>query len=188
MPKKGRPKAPVSQSPFGLSLAYASVLIRAADRLRPSCYLLAVQADVETFPLLVLGDAQADHHVDHLEEDVAADTADQQGSDHAVKLGQETGVGTADFLDVEHAGEERADDPADAVHTERVQRIVVAEHLLHRSRCQEAEYACRDTDDESARYADKARSRRDGHQARDCARCDAEHRGFALYHPLGEHP
>src|SRR5438552_19201905 len=96
-----------------------------------SSNLLAVQVDVQTLPLLFLGDAQADSQVDHFEDDETANAADEQRGNHAVKLGQEAGVGAADFLDVEHAREERADDAADTVHAERVQRVVVAEHLFH---------------------------------------------------------
>src|SRR6266702_14516 len=59
--KKRAPEGARPTKPFrAFSLACSSVLTPAADRLRRSCDLLAVQADVETFPLLVLGDAQAD--------------------------------------------------------------------------------------------------------------------------------
>src|SRR6266496_2104688 len=171
----------------GLLPAYSGCY-GARPSLVTSSNLLAVQADVETLPLLVLGDAQADHHVDHFEDDQASHATDEQRGKYAVELGHEAGVGAADFLDVEHAREECTDDAADTVHTERVQRVIVAEHPLHRCRREEAEYAGRDADDESARDADKARGRSDGDQTRDCARGDAEHRGFALDQPLGEHP
>ena len=38
-------------------------------------HALAVQADVETLALLLVGDAQPDDHVDDLEDDEAADAA-----------------------------------------------------------------------------------------------------------------
>src|SRR5947208_17177623 len=90
-----------------------------------SSNLLAVQGDVQTLPLLFLGDAQTDKQVDHFEDDEAANAAYEQGCDHAVGLGQQAAVCTAHFLAVEHPGEERADDPADARHTERVNRRVL---------------------------------------------------------------
>ena len=39
-----------------------------------------MQAEVETFPLRFFGDAQSDRDVDDLEDNVAADAADKQGS------------------------------------------------------------------------------------------------------------
>src|SRR6266705_4488798 len=130
--KTGTRRCPFNDKPVSEPLpAYDEYSNMRLVPLVTSRNLLAVQGDVETFPLLFLGDAQADKQVDHFEDDEAANAADEQGCDHAVSLGQEAGVCTADFLDVEHAGEERADDPADAVHTERVQRVVVAEHLFH---------------------------------------------------------
>src|SRR6266851_6299405 len=176
-------------SPFpGFSLPYGGCSSMGLGTLVTSSNLLAVQADVETLPLLVLGDAQADHHVDHFEDDQASHATDEQRGKYAVELGHEASVGAADFLDVEHAREECTDDAADTVHTERVQRVIVAEHPLHRCRREEAEYAGRNADDESARDADKTRGRSDRYQTRDCARGDAEHRRFALDQPLGEHP
>ncbi len=52
---------------------------------------------------------------------------DQRRGDGA-ELHHEVRVGAADVLDVEHAGQQRADDAADAVHAEGVERVVVAEH------------------------------------------------------------
>src|SRR5712691_11684615 len=120
----------------------------------PSFDSFAVQAEVETLPLRFVGDAQADRDVNDLEDNVAADATDKQRSQHTIDLDHQVRIDAADILDVEHSGQDRADDPADAVHTERIQRVVVAEHLFHRRRGQETEYACRDTDDESARNAD----------------------------------
>src|SRR5439155_6588578 len=130
--KTGTRRCPFNDKPVSEPLpAYGEYSNMRLVPLVTSSNLLAVQGDVQTLPLLFLGDAQTDKQVDHFEDDEAANAADEQGCDHAVGLGQEAGVCTADFLDVEHAGEERADDPADAVHTERVQRVVVAEHLFH---------------------------------------------------------
>src|SRR6266851_4676655 len=120
----------------------------------------AVQAEVETFALRFFGDAQSDRCVNDLEDNVAADAADKQGSQHTVDLDHQVGIDAADILDVEHAGKDRTDYAANAVHTERIQRVVVAEHLLYRRRRKEAEYA----------------------------RCNAEHRGLALSEPFREHP
>src|SRR5207244_10817179 len=60
----------------------------------------AVQAEVETFPLRFFGDAQSDRDVNDLEENVAADAADKQGSQHTVDLERQVGIDGADVLDL----------------------------------------------------------------------------------------
>src|SRR6185312_10500529 len=102
---------------------------------------LAVQAEVEALALLLLGDAKAHDHVDHLEQDEAANAADDQRRRHGAELHEEVAVGAADRLDVERTGEERPDDAADAVHAEGVERIVVAQRALDRRRGEEADDA-----------------------------------------------
>src|SRR6266568_8748766 len=112
-----------------------------ADLLHP----FAVETYIETFALLFFRDAQADDHVDYLEDDEAADAADYQRRTDGRKLDPDDCVNAADFLDVEESGEDRADDAADAVHAECIQRIVIAEGLLDGRRREEAGDPRRDT-------------------------------------------
>ena len=59
--------------------------------------------------------------------------ADQLDHDLAAVAFQHAGR-AADVLDREHAGQQGADDTADAVHAEDVERVVVAEHALELGR------------------------------------------------------
>ena len=86
----------------------------------------------------------------------------------------------------EHAGQQRAEDAADRVHAEHVERVVGAEHALQPVDAPQADEARGEADHERARDADVAGGRRDRDQARDRARSGAEHRGLALEHPLAE--
>ena len=91
-------------------------------------------------------------------------------------------------LDGEHAGEQGADDPADAMHAEHVERVVVAEHVLERGRRPEADDAGGEADHQGAARQHEAGGRGDRDQAGDGTRSDAEHAGLALGDPLHQHP
>src|ERR1022692_52842 len=130
---------------------------------------LAVKTYVETFAFLFFGDAQADHHVDDLEDDETTDPGDCQSRTDGAKLDHEVGVRAADVLDVEHAGQQGADNAADAVHAESVERIVVVEHFLDVGRREKAEHARCNADDKCTRDADKARRRCDRQKPGNCA-------------------
>src|SRR6202790_4345999 len=131
----------------------SSVSRRAYSLLHP----LAVKTYVETLALLFFGDAQADNHVDDLEDDVTADPRVHQGRANRAELHKEVGVRAADVLDIEPTGQQSTYDTADAVHAERVERIIVAEGLLDGGCREEAEHACGDADDECASDADETR-------------------------------
>src|SRR4030081_3671043 len=141
---------------------------------------------IETFALLFFRYAQADDHIDDLEADEAADAADNERGDDGAELHQEIRVGSADFLDVENTGQQSADDAANAVNAECIERVVVAEGLLDRCRCDEAENPRSDAYDEGTGGADEPGGRRNGGQPRDCPRGDTQHRRFALAQPLRE--
>src|SRR5664279_2647471 len=95
---------------------------------------LAVRRDVEPFALVLLGDAQADRHVDDLVGDQRDDAGPDDGDDHRLELDPDLvedadgadrrghPVGdlprAAQHLRVEDAGEQRADDAADTMHAE----------------------------------------------------------------------
>src|SRR6202044_131253 len=88
----------------------------------------------------------------------------------------------------EHAGQQRADDAADRVHAESVERVVVAEHVLEAGGAPVAANATSDADHQRADRTDKARSRSNGDEAGDRARADADDSRLAAVAPFDEHP
>src|SRR5713226_8161499 len=105
---------------------------------------LRVLGDVETFPLHLDGGAQADDDIDYLVEDRrtdarphqrGADAPDLRGHlrDEIVVADLAGGVvhdaGAAERRIHQDTGAERADDTADAVDAEYVERVVVAERV-----------------------------------------------------------
>src|SRR5438876_10131136 len=72
------------------------------EKARPNLRLLgllhsfAVETDIETFALLFFGDAQADDHVDDLEDHEATDAAIHQRRGDRAKLHQDVGIGATD--------------------------------------------------------------------------------------------
>src|SRR4029434_5997509 len=96
-----------------------------------------MQREVEAFALHFIGDAQADHSIDDLEQD--------QGNDRAVDQYDHNALDLIDYLrgiafdqagraavlgDREDAGQQRPDDSAHAVDAEAVKRIVSAQHAF----------------------------------------------------------
>src|SRR5262245_9953740 len=101
---------------------------------------LAVRGHVEPLALLILGYAQADRQVDHLVRDRRDDAGPQDRDADRLRLrpdlradALEAGLhlepvvretGTPERRIVEHACQQRAEDPADGVHAEDVERVV----------------------------------------------------------------
>ena len=87
----------------------------------------------------------------------------------------------------EESDEQRADDAADQVHADDVERVVVAELVLpaHRVRADEAGD---ETDDDRAEHVTGSARRGDRDQAGDDARRGAERRGVAVALLLDEQP
>src|ERR1700721_2113538 len=110
---------------------------------------LPMQGDVQTLALLLLADAQPDGLFDDYQDHVTRDESVDDRRRHTLQLCEHRTVHSADFLAHEHAREQRADDAADAVHAESVQRIVVAQHLLERSCRNETQDSRGDPDDHS---------------------------------------
>src|SRR5262249_30178360 len=115
-----------------IATMYFMACLRVCSQLVPA---LAVQADVEPHGLALGVHPKADERVDHLQDDVGDDREVDEGDGHAGDLDQQLADialdqagGTADRLQREDAGEHGADDAADAVDAEGVQRIVVAGH------------------------------------------------------------
>src|SRR5579883_2339236 len=169
-----------------------AVLSRAAA---PSALLhdLAMEREVHAVALRLGIDAQADRDIDELQDDVARDRAIAGGNGDAIGLGQhlprmavdEAALAlAADRRHREDAGQQRADDAADAVHAEGIEAVVVTEGMLEAGRAPIAGKAGGEADGEPARGIDEARGRGDGDEPGDGARDDAEHRGLAALRPL----
>src|SRR5690606_16960846 len=100
---------------------------------------LVVQAEVEADNLFLVTDTQAHHHIDHFENDVGEDGGIDHGEDHAFSLDPQLGGDAFDFTEAAQqrggkgASEDRADDAADAVHAEHIQRVVIAQLALQAS-------------------------------------------------------
>src|SRR5208283_3674593 len=125
---------------------------------------LAMQREIETVALYLFGDSQADDHVDDLEDDQRHDGIVEEHDADALELVENlAGIafdqarGATVLVDREHAGEQRADDAADRVDAEAVQRVVDAVHALEAGDAPVAEHAGGDADDHRADRADEAR-------------------------------
>src|ERR1035441_4958014 len=154
-----------------------------------------MQREIETFAFHLGGDTQADDRVDDLQEDQRDNGVVHYHDDDAFDLVHHLrGVafdqarGTAVFVDRKHAGEQCADDAADTVYTEAVERVVSAEHALEAGDAPRAEHACSDADHHRADRADVARGRSDGDEAGDRTRAHADDGGFAADGPFHQHP
>src|SRR5260221_3526422 len=98
---------------------------------------LTVEREIETLALDLLRHPQAYKDVDDLEDDQSHDdVVDEHGADadrlvdglHPIALEQARGATV--LTDRKHAGQQRAGGSADRMHPERVERVVVAEHVL----------------------------------------------------------
>src|SRR3979409_394717 len=88
--------------------------------------MLAVQRYVEPFPFLLLVDPQSNGRIDDLEDDVAHDETVDQGGEYAFQLRDDaSGQATIERRAGKSTREQCADDATDAVHPERIERIVV---------------------------------------------------------------
>src|SRR5438132_8538784 len=144
-----------------------------------------MQRYVEPLPFLVLGDPQSNGHIDDFEDEVADNKAVDQGGEHAFELRDDTsGLSAIERRAGENTREQCTDDAADTVHAEGIERVVVTERLLQRGRGEEADDPGGDADEDRRRRHDEARCRRDGHQARDRTRGDAQHTRFPLDGPF----
>src|SRR5260221_10561672 len=89
-------------------------------------YAFTVHGDVQALALLIGAHPQSDGQVDHLEDDQAGDEAvDQRGADAPQLRGHRT-VHAADLPAHQRPGQQGADDAADTVDPEGIQRIVIA--------------------------------------------------------------
>src|SRR3990172_5984708 len=99
-----------------------------AVAIRSSRHRLAVQANVQTITLDLFGDPETDNGIDELEQDEGDDRAIGDRGDHAIDLGYHLTALTIDQADRigraghrrggKHAGPNRADEAAAAMHTE----------------------------------------------------------------------
>ena len=160
--KKPRRKAGASGRELGQGRrrlsSESSVIVPRWFRAKSLLNHLAVQVDVETLDLDRLADPDADQDVDDDQDHEGGEGAPDDGGEDALDLRQHlTGIAVeqaglaADRLDGEHAGQDSADDAADRVDAEDVERVVVAEGPLDRRRGEEAADAGGDADPERAR-------------------------------------
>jgi hypothetical protein len=162
-----------------------------------------VLGDVEAFAFGLDIGAQADDHVDDLVEDRRADARYHQRGADAPALRDHLGdqivvrdlaggvihdARAAEGRIHQDAGAERADDAAGAVDAEHVERVVVAERVLHHGAEEQADHADDQTEHDGAHRTGITGRRRHRDEARHRARQRAEHGGMALDDPLREHP
>src|SRR6266704_1000285 len=164
---------------------------------------LGVLGDVETLALHLNASPQPDDNIDDLVKDRRADArphqrgADAPGlrshlTDEIVVRDLADGVvhdpGAAERRIHQDAGAERADDAADAMDAEHVERVVVAERVLDHGAEEQADHTDHETQhDRSHRTGITGRGRdrdKSGYRARN----GAEHGRMALDEPLREHP
>ena len=90
-------------------------------------------------------------------------------------------AGAAERRIHQDAGPDRADDAADAVHAEHVERVVVAERVLHRGAEEQADRAGDEAEHERAHRSRIAGGRGDGHQAGDAPDSAPSSEGLPFY-------
>ena len=89
---------------------------------------------------------------------------------------------------VEHARQDGAEDAADAVHAEHVERVVVAERALQLRDREQADHAGQQADDDRAHRTDPAAGRGDRDETGDGAGSCTEHGRRAAEDPFTEGP
>src|SRR5260221_6124947 len=164
---------------------------------------LRVLGDIEAFTLGLDVDAQADDDVDHLVEDRRTDARPHQRGGNAPALrdhlssevvvrdlagGVVHDARAAEGRIHQDAGAERADDAADAVDAEHVERVVIADRILHHGAEEQADDANHETEHDRAHRTGVTGRRRNRDEASHRTRQRAEHRGMTLDDPFREHP
>src|SRR5215467_4541924 len=159
--KNGHPKVPVRKSLAGLALHLTLLVVVG---------LLAVVGEVETFFLRLVACADPDGDLEDEQDDEGHRARPDQRSDDVPQLRDDLrpGVEVTDLVgDVvvyagaaelrvdEDARSKGADHAADAVHAEGVERVVVAQHALHRGHGEEAHDSGDGAGEEGADGADE---------------------------------
>src|SRR6266481_8085620 len=130
-------------------------------------YDFSMQREVEALAFDILRHAQPDEHLDH-EQDDQADHGiiDEYGGDADALVEELSNValqharGSAILLDREHPRQQRADDAANRMDAEAIQRIVIAEHALQPGASPVADGAGGHADGKGADGSDETGSRR----------------------------
>src|SRR6185437_3605390 len=190
-PRKGRPDC---REKARLALLFAAVPDGKPQHTFPGTALavngFAVEVDVETFDFDLLGDTQADHQVDHFQDDEGDDGAVHEGAEHIVELDQHLVAVAVDqpaFAERvdravgEHTGEDGAQRAAHAVNAPGIEGVVIAEQLLHMDRRDVADHTRCQADDERAHRIDEARRRSDRHKTGHRTGDHAQYRRFLGY-------
>ncbi|MCY1287001.1 hypothetical protein D9M70_359840 [compost metagenome] len=151
-------------------------------------------SQVEADGLFLFVDPQAHDHVQHLEDHEGDDTGVDHCHHHALELDEELGADVFDRTEAtqgrsgEDAGQQGADDTADAMHAEGIQGVVVAQLALQAGGAEVADHAGDQTDDQRTHRAHGTGGRSDGDQAGDHAGSDTQGTRLTVGQPLGEHP
>ena len=152
---------------------------------------------VQAHGLLALRDAQrAANQLDDLRDDERHHTRKHDDEQHRLKLRHDlhrVAVQQACQVAVvggicEDASQHRAAHAADAMHAERVERVVVAEVLLELGHREVADDTHDRAHDDRRPHIDVARAGRNGHEARNRTGARAEQRHLARAQALDEHP
>src|SRR5687767_2799753 len=128
-----------------------------------------MSADVQARDLGFFADAQTDGDRNEHQENQADDQGVRGACADADELRHDVAFDSADRDRSKHASEQRANDAADGVDTEGVERIVISQPGLEADDRAETSEAGGDTDDERRTNTDVARRGRDGDESRDRA-------------------
>ena len=132
------------------------------------------------------GDHQVEHQYNSDRHHNAQNLRDEQR--HVARVEQAALTGPRELRHAEQAREHAAQDAANAVATERVERIVVAELGLKMADGQVADGRDDQAHDQRRPRLDKARTRRDHHKARNQTGAGAHQRGATGVHALDGKP
>src|SRR5271165_3648425 len=160
-------------------------------------YCLAVEGEVETLAFRFGVDTKPDREINQFEQYQRHDHIIDDRDGHAVELHDDLMWITVDQAALafatnpsngQHAGQDRADHPADAVHPEGIETVVISERVLETGGGPITYDTRRNADDQGAARVDKTRCRGDRDETGDRTRDDPEHARLSLDDPFGEHP
>ena len=132
------------------------------------------------------GDHQVEHQHNNDRHHNAQNLRDKQR--HVARVEQAALTGPRELRHAEQAREHTAQDAADTVATERVERIVVAELGLKMADGQIADGRYDQAHDQRRPRLDKARTRRNHHKARNQTGASTHQRGTIGVHALDDKP
>src|SRR5579859_3099804 len=161
----------------------------------------AMLRDVQPFDFMFFADAEPGKEIGDFQDNQCSDERKAPGDRNADELIANLSPAAIeppnwfaraeDWIDDllrEDAGEQSPDGAARTVHTERIERVIIAENGFNASDHEVAECARKESDDESGHRADKSRGRRNGDKSGHRSRNGAEGAGFAVFDPFCKAP